>query len=229
MRLLQVRHGQTPSNVIGALDTDIPGAELTELGHAQAEAVPLALREYDVSAIYATPKVRTQMTAAPLARAKGLEVQIRSGLEEVSAGALRMRSDEEAVHAYGETLVAWMHGELGRPMPGGPDGHAFLVRYDAAVRAISERHRPDDVVVIFSHGAAMRVYTALRANLDGDTAARLTIMNTGLGALDGHPDTGWELVRWHSAPLGGLELADVRAHDVTGESAEEAAHERIAE
>lgn len=116
MRLLQVRHGQTPNNVIGALDTDIIGAELTDLGHAQAEAVPLALKEYDVTAIYATPKVRTQLTAAPLARARGLEVQIQSGLEEVSAGALMMRSDEEAVHGYGETLVAWMHGELGRPV-----------------------------------------------------------------------------------------------------------------
>ena len=229
MRILQVRHGQTPNNVIGALDTDVPGAGLTQLGKAQAEAVPVALRGHEVSGIYATPKIRTQLTAAPLARAEGLQVQVRSGLEEVPAGDLTMRSDQDSVRAYGDTLVAWMHGELARPMPGGPDGRAFLARYDAAIQAIADEHGPDDEVVIFSHGAAMRVYTALRAGLDGDTAAKLSIMNTGMGVLEGHPDTGWELVRWHSAPLGGLDLADRRAHDVTGESADDAAHEDISE
>jgi broad specificity phosphatase PhoE len=225
VRILQVRHGQTPHNVTGALDTAVPGAQLTRLGQAQARAVPAALADEDVSAVYATVIVRTQLTAAPLAEARGLTTRVRPGLEEVPAGDLELRSDGTAVHAYAATLIAWMHGDLGRPMPGGPDGHAFLHRYDAAVRSIAEAHRPDDTVVVFGHGAAMRVYTALRSGLDPRTAAELRIMNTGLGVLDGDPDGGWDLVRWQSEPLGGLELADAGAHDVTGESAEEAVEE----
>lgn len=220
-----VRHGQTPNNVLGALDTEIPGAALTPLGQAQADALPAALAGYEVAAVYATRKVRTQLTAAPLARARALQVQVRPGLEEVPAGALTMRADAEAVQAYGETLICWMHGELDRPMPGGPDGRTFLGRYDAAVRAIAAQHGPGDTVVVVSHGAAIRVWTALSAGLDGQTAAGLTIKNTGMGVLEGDPDAGWELALWHSAPLGGPRLADDRAHDVTGESAEEAAHE----
>jgi broad specificity phosphatase PhoE len=80
-------------------------------------------------------------------------------------------------------------------------------------------------VAVFSHGAAIRAYTALAVGLDPEVATELRIMNTGMGLLEGHPETGWELVRWSTEPLGGLELADVHAHDVTGESAEEARHE----
>lgn len=225
MRLLQVRHGQTPHNVTGALDTSAPGAGLTRLGRVQAQAVSAALADEEVSAVYATSIVRTQLTAAPLVEARELALRVRPGLEEIPAGTLEMRSDSDAVHEYAATLVAWMQGDLSRPMPGGPDGHAFLTRYDAAMRAIADEHSPDETVVVFSHGAAMRVYTALRAGLDADTATELRIMNTGIGVLDGHPDIGWRLARWQSEPLGGIELADVRAHDVTGESAEEAAAE----
>ena len=44
-RLHLVRHGQTPSNVAGALDTALPGAPLTELGREQAEIGRASCRE----------------------------------------------------------------------------------------------------------------------------------------------------------------------------------------
>ena len=39
MRLTLVRHGQTPSNVLGLLDTAPPGPGLTDLGQLQAASV----------------------------------------------------------------------------------------------------------------------------------------------------------------------------------------------
>ena len=45
MRLLLIRHGQTPSNLKFLLDTAVPGAALTELGERQAAALPEALAE----------------------------------------------------------------------------------------------------------------------------------------------------------------------------------------
>lgn len=222
MRLLLIRHGQTPSNVAGELDTGFPGAGLTGLGVAQARAVPAALAGEAVHGLYASPLVRTQLTAAPLGEARGLEVRVRPGLEEVSAGDLEMRSDEDAVEAYIGCLAAWIDGDLGRAVPGGPDGRAFLRRFDDAVRAIAAGHGPADTVVAFSHGAAMRTWTALRTGIDGQAAAELRIMNTGMGVLDGDPDAGWRLLQWHHEPLGGLELEDAAAHDVTGESQDEA-------
>ena len=40
--------------------------------------------------------------------------------------------------------------------------------------------------------------------------------------LDGDPDSGWRVVRWSSEPLGGPDLVDGAAHDITGDGADEA-------
>ncbi|MEP9381960.1 histidine phosphatase family protein [Nocardioides sp. KR10-350] len=225
MRLLLIRHGQTPNNVAGALDTARPGAGLTPLGEAQAGAIPVALAEEEIAAVYASVLVRTQLTAAPLAAARGLEVRVVEGLEEIAAGDLEMHTEKESVKAYVDSLGRWAHGDLGHAMPGGPDGHAFFERYDAAIRDIHAAH-PDDTVVAVSHGAAIRLWTATRAvNVGPEHAIEQRLMNTGLAVLEGSPDDGWTLVRWQSEPLGGLDLEDLAAHDVTGEPGDEAVAE----
>lgn len=225
MRLFLIRHGQTPHNVTGRIDTAFPGAGLTALGQSQARAIPDALVEEDIAGIYASRLVRTQRTAAPLAALRGCDVGVRAGLEEIEAGELELRADRAAVRAYADCLTRWMRGDLEHSMPGGTNGHEFYGRYEAALLTIAEEHAPDDTVVVFSHGAAIRVYTALAAGLPPDISTELRIMNTGTGVLEGHPESGWELVRWSSEPLGGLQFEDLQAHDVTGESAEQESHE----
>jgi broad specificity phosphatase PhoE len=222
VRLLLIRHGQTPSNVRGALDTAFPGAGLTALGQAQAQAVPGALEDEDIAAVFTSRLVRTQLTAGPLAGSRGLDISVRDGLEEVSAGELELRDDADAARRYAACVAGWMTGDLAAGLPGGTTGHAFYGRYDAAVRRITAEHRPDDTVAVFSHGAAIRAYTALAVGLDPEVSTELRIMNTGMALLEGHPESGWELARWSTEPLGGLDLTDTQAHDVTGESAEEA-------
>ncbi|WP_459645519.1 histidine phosphatase family protein [Kineococcus sp. NUM-3379] len=218
MRLLLVRHGQTPHNVTGALDTAAPGAGLTPLGQAQAAAVPDALRDEDVSAVYASPLVRAQLTAAPLAQARGLGVQVVPGLEEVPAGDLELRSDAAAVQAYADCLLAWMCGDLDRAVPGGQDGHTLLARYDAALGGIAAANAPTSTVVAVVHGAAMRVWTAVRTGTDPALSSTLWVANTGCAVLEGGPDEGWRLLRWHPEPLGAAGLDDPAAPDPTGAS-----------
>lgn len=221
MRLLLIRHGQTPSNVAGALDTAFPGAELTALGEAQAAAVPAALSEERIVGVYASPLTRTQLTAAPLARDRGLEVQVLDGLQEVGAGDLEMSTEPEAAQAYAACIARWMSGDLDYAMPGGPVGHDVFARYDAAVRTLAERHGSTGTVAAFSHGAVIRLYATLVSGVDPEAATELRIMNTGMAVLEGDPASGWQLVRWQTDPLGGLDLEDLTAHDVTGDSADE--------
>jgi probable phosphoglycerate mutase len=222
MRLLLIRHGQTPHNITGALDTARPGALLTALGTAQAAALPAALAGEPIAAIHASPLTRTQLTAAPLAAARGLKVRVREGFEEVSAGDLELRDDDEAVAAYLDGIFAWADGDLDHHLPGGPDGHAFLARYDAAVRAVTGRRRDGETVVVVSHGAAIRTWTGLRAvNAGPDFVRGHRLTNTGAATLVGSPDAGWTLTDWHPEPLGGALLEDLAAHDVTGEADDE--------
>ncbi|KJL46130.1 Phosphoserine phosphatase 1 [Microbacterium hydrocarbonoxydans] len=214
MRLLLIRHGQTPSNVVGALDTGRPGPGLTALGQTQAEAIPGALAEEAIDAIYASPLVRTQLTAAPLAAARGLDAEVLEGFEEIAAGRWEMRNDMEAVRAYMETASRWAVGDLDATIEGGESGHEFFARYDNAIAKVAAAN-PAATAVVVSHGAAIRVWAAARiAGVDLSEAAKWRIYNTGMCALDGDPQNGWELVRWVREPLGGVELEDARALDV---------------
>ncbi|WP_137291815.1 histidine phosphatase family protein [Nocardioides dongxiaopingii] len=221
MRLYLLRHGQTPSNVSGALDTSFPGAELTALGIIQAQAIPGVLASENVRAVYASELVRAQLTAHPLADHLGVQVQVRTGLEEIAAGDLEMSSDEASVRAYAACLASWMHGDLGCKMPGGPSGREFVDRYDAAIDALVQEHPHETAVTVVSHGAAIRVWVALAAGLRPEDATDLRLANTGMGVLDREAGSGWTLTRWVADPVGGQDLTDERAHDVTGESAEE--------
>jgi probable phosphoglycerate mutase len=212
VRLILIRHGETPSKVAGALDTAAPGAPLTPLGHRQAAAIPPVLTVEPITAVYASPLVRTQLTAAPLAAARGLEVVVREGFEEIAAGHLEMKTDEESIAAYSDTVTAWIAGDLAATMPGGADGHAFFGRYDAAVGAITAEHADDATVVAFSHGAAIRTFASRHG---GPSDTRLH--NTGAVVLEGSPYRGWVVTRWSRDPLGGAHLIDAAAVDPTGD------------
>jgi probable phosphoglycerate mutase len=216
MRLLLLRHGQTHSNVIGALDTAVPGAPLNELGLRQAAAVPGALVGQEIDAISASTIVRTQQTAEPLAADRGITVAIRDGLREISAGSLEMLSDHESQGVYTATAFAWAKGDLELRMPGGESGHEFFQRYDAAIRDVLDSRAK--VVVAVSHGAAIRTWVAARCdNTDGGFAGTHQLDNTGVAVLEGDRVHDWHLVEWQSTPLGGTGLADARAVDPTGE------------
>jgi broad specificity phosphatase PhoE len=122
MRLLLIRHGQTPSNLKHLLDTEAPGPALTPLGQEQAAALPQALAAEQIDALYASTLVRTRLTAAPLAAATRLEVRVRDGIRELAAGDLEMRGDDDAAALYLATAFAWSEGDTGRRMPGGENG-----------------------------------------------------------------------------------------------------------
>ena len=220
VRVLLIRHGQTPHNVTGALDTAAPGAELTALGRRQAAAVPVALAGKGIRAVYASPLVRTRLTAAPLAAELRLPVVVRPGLEEIGAGDLELRTDAASRHSYAETVAAWMSGDLARGIPGGPDGHDFWGRYRETMTAVVSAHDPGDTVAVFAHGAAIRAFTALATGMPPATSTGLRIANTGMSELH-HDGSGWHLLRWTEDPLGGPDLRDDQARDVTGESAQE--------
>jgi broad specificity phosphatase PhoE len=217
MRLLLIRHGQTPANVAGILETSRPGPGLTELGVAQARAVPDALAGERIDAIYASVLVRTQLTAAPLAERLGLEVRVREGFHEVEAGSLEGRRDREAVRLYLETVFAWGQGELDRAMPGGPDGTAFFARFDDGIAQIVAEHDDDATVVLVDHGAAIRVWCGGRTlNVDPDFSARHELANTGIVVVTGEPGA-WTVESWMGDPVGGERLDDETAADPTGE------------
>jgi len=199
MRLILVRHGQTPSNVDFVLDTAVPGPGLTALGEQQAAALPEALADEDIEALYVSTMVRTQLTAAPLAAARGLDPVVRAGIRELSAGDLQMLpGDSERARIYMRTVFAWAAGDVELRMPGGENGVEALARYDAVVAEAADSGA--GTVAMVSHGAAIRMWTASRAdNVDVPFAAAHPLDNTGVVVLEGSPTDGWKAISWAGA------------------------------
>lgn len=201
MRLLLIRHGQTPSNLKHLLDTGAPGPGLTPLGQDQAAALPEALAAEKIDALYVSTLLRTQLTAAPLAAAAGLEPRIRDGIRELIAGDLEMRGDKEAATVYMGTAFAWSGGDTERRMPGGENGVEALGRFDTVVAEAAATGA--ETVAMVSHGAVIRTWVAARAaNVDVAYSAGHPLANTGVVILEGSPDEGWQAVVWEGRPLG---------------------------
>ncbi|MGO3886888.1 MAG: histidine phosphatase family protein, partial [Mycetocola sp.] len=98
--MIFVRHGQTPANVLGSLDTDAPGPGLTDLGHSQALAVVSDLESYSIDRLVVSNLRRTHLTAAPLVAATGLTPVERPGVREIEAGDWEKLNDAASVHGY---------------------------------------------------------------------------------------------------------------------------------
>ena len=203
MRLILVRHGQTSANVAGLLDTAHPGADLTDIGREQAAALPTALPAAldgaAIDALYASPLVRTQQTAEPLATAHGLEVQVRPGLREISAGDLEMLGDAASVEHYLSTAIAWVAGDLDARLPGGEAAAEVLGRFDEVVAEAAGSGA--GTVVMVSHGTVIRAWAAVRAGIPAEWAAQSRLANTDVVVLEGHPDEGWRALSWGGRSL----------------------------
>lgn len=203
MRLILLRHGQTPSNVAGLLDTAPPGPGLTELGRRQALAAAQVLGAEQIGAVFASNQLRAQQTASPLATARDLEIGVLPGLREIAAGDLEMAGDSDSIHRYIGTLMGWLDGDLSNRIPGGPSGFDVLARYDEAIAQIVDTVGGAGSAVAVSHGAAIRLWAASRIDgLPTDASSGRHLENTGAVTLQQGTGGRWELVDWREQPLG---------------------------
>ncbi|WP_394939774.1 histidine phosphatase family protein [Psychromicrobium sp. YIM B11713] len=224
MRLILIRHGQTPSNVRRLLDTALPGPALTELGEAQAKALVPALAEEQIDAIYSSVALRAQQTAQPLVEQRGLELQVREEAREIAAGELELADDLPSVQKYLKVVYSWLIGERELRMPGAESGTEVLERFDRVVQEVLQTGHQS--VALVSHGAMIRTWAACRAaNVELDDPLKYDLSNTGVVVLEYHNDgteRPWQIVSWNSEPAGGSTVADPHhdGPDVEGLNAE---------
>ncbi|MBN9108968.1 MAG: histidine phosphatase family protein [Pseudonocardia sp.] len=123
-----LRHGEV-HNPEGILYGRLPGYHLSERGRAQAEAVAKTLVDNDIAVVLASPLLRAQETAAPIADAHGVEIVTEDGLIEsenrfegtrfgVGDGALRRPANwplmrDPFTPSWGEPYLRIAHRMLG--------------------------------------------------------------------------------------------------------------------
>lgn len=197
-RLVLVRHGQTHSNVARRLDTLPPGAELTELGHRQAQEYARTVTQTP-AAVVSSIAVRARQTAQYLADATGTPLTVRDGLQETFVGDLEDRSAEEDHARFTAVYRTWLDGDLDARLPGGESGADVLARYVPVLDELRATHLGDDsaTVHVVSHGAAIRLVAAALSGIDRDFAADNHLDNTGTVELvPAEGVSAWDCVRW---------------------------------
>jgi broad specificity phosphatase PhoE len=198
-RLVLVRHGQSHGNVERRLDTRPPGAELTDLGRDQARAFARCWA-HPIGMVVHSVALRAVQTAAEIGDELGLDTHEFDGIHEVQVGELEDRNDDEAIAEFETIYQRWHEGELGVTMPRGESGEEVLDRYVPVLTQLRLRYLDydawhDDIVVV-SHGAAIRLASAMLAGVDGTFVLDHHLANTESVVLAPITDGRWSCVQW---------------------------------
>ncbi len=166
LSIFLVRHGQTDFSLANRFcgSTDAP---LNETGLAMAEALAARYGTDGLTAIYASPLLRTRQTAAPTAAAAGLEVQLDAGLREIAYGEWEGRAEGDVERDEPERFSAWAEHPGRVSPPGGENAVEIAARALKAVEAIRARHQGGKVMVV-SHKATIRVLLCALLGIDVD-------------------------------------------------------------
>ncbi len=193
--LTLIRHAESAANAAGLIDTEIPGPSLTPTGEQQAAAAANRLKSNGYDGVYASEMVRTQQTAAPMAKALGKQVTVLPGLNEVSAGWFNGTQASNAAATFMVAPADWLRGDTDFAIPGSVSGAEFNGNFTNAVQRIYESGNSKPVA--FSSAASIMLWTLMNArNAKDSLATDHPLPNTGRVVLTGNPVIGWTLVDW---------------------------------
>lgn len=160
-RLLLIRHGRIKANRAGRWhgSTD---SRLTWYGRRQARYLARKLKNRALTALYTSPLLRCQATAAAIAKQSELEIRVDDDLREWSLGDWEDVSfaDLNADHDFFRLTRA----DPSFVPPGGESIAQVSARFVAALERIADAHAGH--VAVVTHGAAMAV--AIAALVDAD-------------------------------------------------------------
>ncbi|SKA29772.1 probable phosphoglycerate mutase [Marinactinospora thermotolerans DSM 45154] len=193
-RVLCWRHGQTSWNAEKRFQgqTDIP---LDSTGQAQAEHAARLLATLEPDAIVASDLRRAADTAAALARRTGLTVEHDKALRERFGGPWEGLLNTEIQQRWPEEYVS-------RRIPGGEEMTVVGERVAEAVQRGLDRVPADGLLVVVSHGAALR---AGINRLLGLPAAHQEVLgplgNCSWSVLEEMRSGGWRLLEHNAGSL----------------------------
>ena len=127
--------------------------DLSDTGLEQARRLPEALARFPVSRLVSSPQHRAVQTAAPVADALGLSVEIDDRIAEYDRDLPQYVPIEQIAAENPEELQRLVNGQL----PNGVDEAAFRARITAAVDDLVADGGHDETVAVFSHGGVINV------------------------------------------------------------------------
>jgi broad specificity phosphatase PhoE len=150
-----VRHGATVWHAEDryAGSSDVP---LDRNGCAQAERLGVWASGAGLAAIWCSPLNRARETAAPAARAVGLQPRIDERLREIDFGQIEGKTMAEAEQLFPEEIRRFKADPVTYPMPGGEDPYQAARRAVSALRDIAAT-QPHGPVLVVAHNTVIRL------------------------------------------------------------------------
>jgi probable phosphomutase (TIGR03848 family) len=181
--VLLVRHGQTPTTG-KLLPGRAPGLHLADTGIEQARRAAERLGVLSrIDAVYASPLERTRETAAPIAAARNLKVQIDKGLLECDFGQWTGAELKQLMKLPEWNTVQRAPSTF--TFPGGESFTAMQSRIVGAIDRLRERHQ-GGVIVCVSHADPIKAAVAHALGTHLDLFQRIVISPCSVSAIAYH-------------------------------------------
>ncbi|GGL17929.1 histidine phosphatase family protein [Planomonospora parontospora] len=192
-RVVCLRHGQTLWNVERRFQghTDIP---LDETGAAQAARAAGLLAYLRPDMIVSSDLQRALHTARALGGVTGLDVAVDKDLRERGGGEWEGLTREQISTGWPREFAAW-------EAPGGEDVADVAERVSAAVRRWAARLEPDGLLVVVSHGAAIRLGVAKLMGLPQEHWPALGGLGNCSWSVLEEGRKGWRLMEHNAGTL----------------------------
>jgi probable phosphoglycerate mutase len=185
--LFLIRHGENDYTRTGKLAGWTPGVSLNEIGKKQSLALAEKLKSAPIVALYSSPLERARETAAPLAEAKKLAVEIVDGLGEVRYGEWQGKSLKRLARTRLWRTVQGVPSAM--QFPAGETFRSVQSRAVDAVEVLVKRH-PKDTIAAVSHGDVIKLIVAHYLGLPMDLFQRVMVSTASITVLrlgHGHP------------------------------------------
>ncbi len=197
MRLILIRHGETPWNVTLQYQghANIP---LNERGREQARRAAARLRGLEVRALYASDIARAWETAEIVGAVIGQTPVPMPELREIDVGQWEGLTPEELYRRFPDHMAEYKRDPARTVRLGGESYAQLQARALVALQRIQETHAQGDIVVAVSHGGTIRALLCHVIGLDLANFGRMWLDNGSLTELR-LGRSGWRLMRLNDA------------------------------
>lgn len=201
-RIVLWRHGQTTWNLERRFQgkADVP---LDEAGVAQAERAARLLAALEPTAIMSSDLKRAAATAEALGKVTGLPITHDRDLRERDGGEWEGLTDTEIRERFPEALALW-------EPPGGETSEQVAKRVAAVLERAAEQLPTGGLLVVASHGAAIRLGIAQFLGFPEELWPSLGGLSNCCWSVLAEGRYGWRLAEHNAGTLPQPVLSDDR-------------------
>jgi broad specificity phosphatase PhoE len=197
MRLILVRHGETPWNVTLQYQGHV-NVPLNERGRDQARHTAARLARLGADALYTSDIARAAETAEIIGAALGLKPAPMPDLREIDVGNWEGLTPEELYRRYPAHMAEFERDPARTVRLGGESYAQLQQRALVGLKRIYEAHKPGNVIVAVSHGGTIRALLCHVIGLELANFGKMWLDNGSLTEIR-YGSHGWRLVRLNDA------------------------------